>query len=430
MLFDQLVVGKRIPYHKKWKENKEKAEFYEESVEVSNNYWNVPDANGNAALKRFTCESLADYKWRKQTTTPKNYNGSILNKYISTSFKEQPIREENDFYSNVDLLGSTMDDFIKYAVKKALIEGVSYILPDSTAADTSISEAQKRILGIRPFLRFIDSDEAINWVDYLGHLQEIIIELEDANDECYYLYYDNTNYARIDVDSNDNIVAISELVQHGYEEIPVVRILPFDTEESFVASGANMQLSINNLSSLEKVEIYKATFTRYFASGFPVDVDSDGQPVPIDWGTGRVIHTPAPEGKFQVIGADVSQADSIRKSIAEETSSLFQQYHLTATQILDATQTPSGYALIVSRADFNSICSQIVKSAEAAELKIINLLNDVESLGLSFVPYPKNFIEPNEAEDILKLRDLLALDLPEEAKTIAKERFIKKYLSK
>lgn len=427
-ILDNLQVGKKIPVHEDYKQFLVKQEFWSEAVEVSEDYWQTKDPNGNKPLKKFTCEDKADYDWRKEISIPKNYCGSILNKYLSTSFKEKVIREESDFIKNVDLLGSDMTQFMELASKLSLIDGVSYILPDSTAQDTSLTEAQKQILGVRPFLRLIEAEDVPNWSDYLGHLMEILIKLEDSEGAEYYMYYNNEVYCRVDVNEHDNIIAVSEPVAHGFDRIPVVRVLPFDTEESFIAAGALMQLSINNLNSLEKVELYKSTFTRYFIKGVRLDQDEDGNPIPIQWGNNRMIHTESENADIKPLAADVSQADSIRKSIEEERSALFNQYHLTATQVQDATQTPSGYALQISKADFNSICNQIVKSVEKAENEIVLLFSQVENVGLNLVEYPRNFIQPNEQEDIQKLRDILALDLDEASKQIARKRFTDKYL--
>lgn len=416
MLIDSLIVGKKLLFHSDYKQMCRSIEFWEEAVEVSSDYWNVKDPQGEQSLKPFTCEDKSDFKWRKSVSTPKNYMGSILTKYVSTSFKNKPVRSDNEFFNNVDMLGSSMGEFMEYAAKQALIQGVSYIVPDSTATDSSLSELQKSIMGIRPFLRLVEAKDAINWIDYLGHLQEIIIRFEDINDQEYYIYYNNEVMMRIDVNDNQTIVAISPAVSHGFKKIPVVRMMPFDTEESFVASGANMQLSINNLSSLEKVEIYKSTFTRYFAKGFPLNRDEEGNPLPMSWGNERIIHAESPDGDMKPLGADVGQADSIRKSMSDETQSLFQQYHLSASQIQEGTAIPSGYSLVISRADFNSVCNSIVKETERAENEMIALLATAEGLVADPTVYSREFIEPDKQEAITNLRETLALDIPQDIK--------------
>lgn len=429
-ILENLQVGKKIPVHEDYKDMVRKIEFWRESVEVSDDYWDTPDVNGNKALKPFTCEQAEDYKFRLQISTPKNYAGSILTKYLSTAFKEKPIRPDIEFYKNVDLLGSSMQDFMENAMKYALTDGVSYVIPDSTSQDNSLTELQKNIIGVRPFLRLIEAEYAVNWSDYLGHLQEILIEMEDIENNTFYVYYDNQYTARIEVNDKGIVTFISEFIPHGYDRIPVVRILPIDTDESFISSAANMQLSVNNLTSLERIEIYKATFTRYFLKGVRLNQDENGNPIPITFGTDRMITTESENASITPLGALPEQAESIRKSIESETNSLFQQYHLSASQIKDMSQAPSGWSLQISRQDFNSICGKIVKTAEKAETEIAILFNQSESLNLESIVYPRSFIEPSEDEDLQRLRDILSLDLDDSIKQIAKDRYINRYLKK
>lgn len=429
-IYKNIQLNKKIPEHEDYKDNVIKNEFNEEAVEVSSDYWEVPPLNSKEALIKFPCEEKEDYKFRKTATSPTNFMSTILNKYLSTCFKEKVVRTENEFNDDVDTLGSTIDEFFKMATKYSLIDGVSYILPDSTAQETTLSEAQKEQLGIRPFLRFIECDNVINWSDALGHLQEALVEFQDEEGKPFFIYYDTVNYAKIEVDPKTYIVkSIDGLAPHGFSTIPVTRIMPFDTEESFVSAGANLQLSINNLNSLLKTELFRSTFTRYFISGIQLPNDPEGNPLPLSWGNDRLMVSPNADSKIQPLGAQVDQADSIRSSIKDETTNLFKQYNLSATSIGEMNQVPSGLSLIVSREDMNSVCSTIVKEVERAEAKIVMLLNEMESLNLEAGVYSRVFVQPDEQEDITKLRDLLALDLPPEAKDIAKQRFIKKYLS-
>lgn len=422
-LLDKIEVNKPIPYHCDYKQMVIECEFFEEAIEVSADYWNVKDPNGNEALKKFTCEDKADHKWRKQVSTPKNYVGSILNKYLSTCFQNKATRQETDVFTNVDLLGSTMPQFMQYATKQALIDGCSYIVPDSTISDSSMSELQRKVIGAREFLRLVTVEDTINWVDYLGHLMEIIIRFEDINEQKYYLHYDAEYVTRINVNERDVVTSIDAPIAHGKGTIPVVRVMPFDTDQSFVASGANMQLSINNLNSLEKVEIYKSTFTRYFAKGFDLNRDSDGNPIPIEWGNERVFHASSDSADMKVLGASVDQADSIRKSIDDETQSLFRHYHLSASAYNEQNQVPSGYSLVISRSDFNSICSKIVQETERAENEVIKLVAPEVTPTI----YSRTFIEPDKAEAISNLRDILSLAIPDDIKAQEIESFRNKF---
>lgn len=426
MLLENIQINKKLPIHEDYKEKVLEAEFNEESIKVSVDYWSTPDPKNKKPLLKFECEDAGDYAFRQNSTRPANYMGPILNKYMSSSFKEKPIRKDIDFYNNVDLLGTSMQQFLEMAMQDALVEGSSFILPDSTATDSSMSQAQKNVLGVRPFLRLLDTDEVINYTDYLGHLMEIIVELEDNEGNDFYMYYNNESMMRIDIDKNGTVKAIGELVPHGYDRIPVVRVMPF--EDTFITSGALAQLSINNLKSLEKVELFKSTFTRYLFSGVQIQRDKDGNPLPFETGNGRIIATESVDAKMQQLGADPAQASSIRESIKNERDELYKNYHISATQIQESGQAPSGYSIVLSRADFTAICNQIVKCIEQVEANLVLLINQKESLGLEPVVYPRNFIDVNEEEEITKLRDILSLNIPQESKNIAIEKFTSKFL--
>jgi hypothetical protein len=427
MLYEEIALGKPLPLHEDYKQLQDKCEFWEESVEVDEEYYDTLDPNGNPILKKFTCEEAEDFKFRKSICSPRNYMIGILNKYQSTVFKNAAQRDDNEFYNNVDLLGSSMNEFMKMKLQEANIYGASYMMPDSTASNPSLSEAQKRQMGVRPFIRSIDGENVLNWSDYLGHLQEVIVLFEDDNGS-FAMYYNNEFQARIQLDEKDKVVEIGPLEVHNYPFIPVVRLMPFDTDESFVAAGSLTQMTINNLLTLEKTEIFGSTFTRYFGAG--IRTNSEETNSKVTWGNNRLIVSESADATITPLGADPAQAQSIRDSIEAERQALFGQYHLSATQVNDTTQTPSGYALIVSKEDFNSICTTMANACERAENNLIALLNDTEALGLQDVVYSREFIIVSKAESILQLRDILSLSIPEDMKALEIEKFKELFYSK
>jgi hypothetical protein len=428
MLLEQIKVGKPLPEHKDYDEMIRNMVFWENSVEVNKDYYETIDPNGNKVLKKFTCEEeKVDFKFRKSISSPRNYMGGILQKYLSCSFKVSPTRSENEFYDNVDLVGSDMNEFMLHKVWESAVYGASYMMPDSTASDPSLSEAQKRQIGARSFIRSIETENVINWVDYLGHLQEVIVLLEDVQLNQFALWFDNENMCRIELDNRGKVTSIGDVVPHGYSQMPVVRMLPFDTDESFVAAGSLSQMTLNNLLSLEKTELFSNTFTRFFLKGIRTNTD-DEQMQKVTWGTNRLIVSDSETAAITPLGADPSQAQSIRDSIKGEEESLYRIYHLVNTQIQAGT-APSGYSIVLSREDFNAICATFTKTAERAENTIAMLLNETESLGLDTVVYSREFIEPSKQEKILEMRDILSLPIPEDMKAQEVENFRKMFYS-
>jgi hypothetical protein len=428
MLYDLIKLSKPLPKLPEYDELCSKINFWKESVEVDEDYWDVETPNGTKCLLKFPCESDKDYRFRKDISSPKGIVNGILEKYMSTAFKAAfPERSENDFYKDVDLLGSSVNDFIKDNCQDAAIQGCQHILVDTTSTDDSLSVAQKKIIGSRAFLRNIDNENVINYVDYRNHLMEIIVILEDASGKQFGMYFNTTDKARIELDKKLNVESIGDLVPHNFSSIPVVRILPFQTDESFLANACLTQRSINQKMSLENLEIYKSTYTKYFGKGLPEMRDEQGNVIPIEWGNSTLLTTSSENADIKVLGAEPGQALSIRNSYMEELKGLYLQYHLQATSMNEITAIPSGLALQVAKFDFNSICTRFVKTCETAENSLAVLLNDLDSLGLEPVKYNYSFLEETQEDALLKLRDLLAIALPQEVKDAAIREFSKKY---
>jgi hypothetical protein len=317
---------------------------------------------------------------------------------------------------------------MKYNSEEALTKGASYVLVDTTATDESLSVAQKKIIGARAFLRVIDNENVLHWSDYLGHLLEILVVLEDASGQKFAMFYDTQNQSKILLDKKGiNVTEIGPLVPHNFSNLPVVRQLPFETCESFIANGCLSQRSINQKLSLESLEIFKSTYTKYFGKGIPEMRDEAGNVIPVEWSNSTLLTTTSENADIKVLGADPGQALSIRNSYLEELKALYLQYHLAASSMNEITAIPSGLALQVAKQDFNSICNRIILTCETAENALAVLLNDLDSLGLTPVKYNYSFLEETQEDALLKLRDLLAIALPQEVKSEAILQFSKKY---
>lgn len=429
MLLELIKIGKTLPTHEDYSSMISKMKFYEASCEVDEHYWDTIDPNGNQVFKKFTCEEMEDAKFRKSISTPRNYIQSILTKYLSTIFQTKPVRIESDFYKNVDLLGSNMDDFMFNKAWEAAVYGASYMLPDSTATDSNLSEAQKRQIGVRPFIRSIPTENVVNWIDYLGHMQEVIVIFDGIDGSKFAMWYDNENMCRIELSESGKVLAINEVMPNGYSFMPLIRMMPINTNESFIASGASMQMTINNLLSLEKSEIFSNTFTRFFLKGVRIDSDNENATKKVVWGNNRLISTDSPDAAITPLGSDVAQAQSIRDSIKGEEEALYKHYHMSMTQIQESSQAPSGRSIELSREDFNNICNLFANTLERGEKQITTLLNETEGLGLADPVYSREFVQPSKQEDIANLRDILALDIDEDMKTMEKEEFRAKYYS-
>ena len=420
MIYEKIQLHKQLPKNALYDSLIEKIIFWNDSIDIKASEYN------EKYIQQFTCESSRDLKYRKSITAPRRIMQSIIEKYISICFKNEAERVQNDFYENVDLIGSDMQTFMKHMTNVSAIEGASYMMPDSIGNDESLNVAQKRVLGDRTFIRYLTNEQISDWVDIYGNLMEVLVTFEDALGNYFAMYYDSESKARIEMDKKGNVTSIGELVPHGYSQIPVVRMLPFDLEESFASNGCELQKSINNQISLQRVELFKMVYSRLFGSGIDEMKDQNGNVIPLTWGQDTLLCVSNPQADMKVLVADVNQGKTIIESFQEEIEHLYKQYHISAQSIQNG-QVPSGYSLVISREDFNNVAKKFVKCAETAENIIVKLIEETENLGLEPAKYSYVFIENDYQQDLMNLRDILALNISEEVKEIAQKNFALKY---
>jgi hypothetical protein len=422
-IYDSIKLNKSLPLHEDYSELMENIEYWNDSIDIAQKEYN------EKYIFQGPCEHKRDWKYRQKITSPRRIMQSILEKYMSNCFKNPAERTQSDFFDNVDMLGTSMRDFMKFETNISAICGASYFMPDNISSDQSLTVAQKRILGNRVFVRHIENSQVVNWKDIYGNLMEVLITFEDALGTPFALYYDSENMSRIELDKKGNVVGIGELVSHGYSRIPIIRMLPWDLDNSFVSNGCDLQKSINNILSLHRVELFRCVYTKLFGKGIADMYEDDGKTlIPIEWGPNQLLTNPSPDADIKTIGSDVNQGKTILESFQEEIEHLYKQYHISSTAI-QSGQVPSGYSLIISREDFNNTAKVFVKCAETAENTLIMLLNESENLGLAPTEYSYSFIENNYQEEILELRDLLALNVPQIIKNEAVKAFSKKFFN-
>jgi hypothetical protein len=420
-LLDLIKVNSKLPIHEDYAEVYAKAEFCSESVECDEDYWETKTPNGTKMLVQFECEKKSSFEFRKDVSAPKNIMQSILNKYMSTALKNETNRVDIEFFKNVDLLGTTAETFFADRLEEALTKGYAYAIPDSTATDPNLTEAQKAQIGVRPYYRVIPVENVINWTEYLGHLQEAIVLFPDDEKAMYV----NQEIMVEIIMKGERVVSIGQENYHGYSFIPLTRLKPFDNP--FLFSGSLIQRSINQKVTLENLEIHKSTYTKIFLKGIQLETDENGRKIPISWGNDTILASEAENAAITTIGADVAQAASIQSSYTKELADLYQLYHLSGSQVAENTQFPSGYSLKISKQDFNAVCGKMVNALERFENTLNQLIAEKEALGLEPVEYSRDFIENDMNADILNLRDILSLDIGEIVKQKAREDFAKKY---
>jgi hypothetical protein len=438
-LIDNYKPGTKLVWSDDYNEMETKREFWGNSYEMErSSYFEDGDAEGKDVVIRFDCEELKDYNLRKRNTPIRNYCSQIINKFNSSVFRNYPIRPwevaNPDLAVNVDLLGNSADSFFKMCLKVAQIEGECWVIPDSTSDSTGfVSEAQKSQLGIRPFFRVIENDNIVDYEEINGTILEVafIIEKEDG---MYLRWYDSTNtieWKLQAVGSNYNIGQVTFEGTHGYSQMPVVRLKPLHGEESQISPLAENQKQIINYLSLLNQEISDSTFTRFILSGIRLPEDGDGTTKSkVTWGAKRITVLEDQGAKLESLGADKNQADSIRESIKNEEESLYRVAGLSASSYSMDDAKLSGVSRLIAREDYYLIVKMLSSACEHFENTLIKLIWEIEGRGTyEPVVYSDDFAEPDIQEAILKLRDILALALPQVIKNKAIKEFSEKFFS-
>lgn len=409
-LVQSIELFKKLPVEDDYAEELQEIDFFNLSYEAKGIDYTLGEAPDGEIIHRFDCEEKNDYNQRRKQTPTRSYVSTILNKYTSAVFRNEPIRfldsdTLNLLYKDSDLLGTPLNVLMKKACKIAQIEGCSFLLADSTVAEGEIKTvAQAQQSGQRSFIRVLKRESVLNYIEADDVLLEALVMFNDENGERFVRYMDREVFIDIMIDDKMVVQSVSEPYLHGYSNIPLVELEPFDYPQS--EPIAYSQRAIVNTLSLLKQEEVDQTFTRFVISG--VRLEDNDQNKKLTWGSKRLV-TMESTATVSRIGADKSQADSLRESIKEEENSLYYQAGFGRSNVADQATNISGTALLIQREDFFNNCNLIKLAVEGAENAILSLIAGKE--GFDFTPsvYSDKFVQDDNGDALNRLRDLLAL---------------------
>lgn len=419
----ELIVGQKLKLKDNLRKLQQKWSFWESSYIVNETYIDGKDARGNDIISKFTCEEKRDYKDRKERTAPRNLIGNIVNTYSGAVFRNQVERDEAliDFYDNVDGRGKSLEETLRSSLIDTMIYGFSPVLIENLIPNTKLSIAQAKEIGVAQRIVNVDPFSLADWQELDGYLIYVVISFVDETGKSFYRKYTAATVQDIFVNDNMVITSLGEEVPHGYSDIPVKFMRIPISYESFVQPLAENQKSITNLLSLLFTELYEQCFTRWVLGGVDLSGLDEEQrrEMQLEWGTRRMLMFPS-SINVNKLGSDVTQADSIRKSIMEETESLLKT---AGMQNQAVSSDSSGEARKLAKDDFYVIASLMVKAVEYTENYLLRLIG--ETMGLSMAPssYSLNLEEPDWQSEITQLRDILSLEVSDEIKQKAINSF-------
>ena len=195
-------------------------------------------------LVRRQKEPLEVYQERLNRVFYENYLGSIVDWYMATLVRQEPVLEftgpdsrAKDFYAgfvdNCDLRGTNLTQFFKQQMTEALVCGKSYIVMDfPRAAERALTRAQEDASGVsRAYLMGYSADEVINWsFDDRGEFEWVVIRTswlkQDSvktfgwKRETRWIFYDRERFEIYEQrDGEQKGVELIEQGAHGFAGI-------------------------------------------------------------------------------------------------------------------------------------------------------------------------------------------------------------------
>lgn len=415
-------VNQPLPKHQSFAGDLVARSFWRLSYRCGRNYMTGRDALGRPVVIKHEREK-DDAFARRQQTKPRNHCGPIIRRYNDFVFRQKATRQpapEGSLYhqllTDIDGNGTPIDVFMRRGLKSSQVQREVYLLPDSTApTEGKLTKAQAKALGVRQIVRQLSPDSVVWWRDRDGILAEAIVLLVDEQGETFARYYDAkaTTDLRLKVETTGDtkalkVTRIEPPKAHAYGACPLVRLRPmFDDEEdedddcspgeAQIAPLAELQQAVANYLSLLDTEIFDSTFTQWIASGVSAKEIKD-----VTVGSNRIICLPNPLAKFDAMGADPAQAESIAKRIDETQTEL---YRLAGVSTGDPLAGPGAPESGVAKAfRFNDLAANLAALADACEEAENALMHRLFAAAGEEYPgdakYPDDFDMPDLAAEL------------------------------
>lgn len=405
-----LAVGKPLPKHPSFDAQATARAFWRWSDRARWNYATGTDAAGRAILAAHEREPQGlggRYERRRAQAIVRPYTRSIIDRYNDHVCREEAVRpgaagEYGLLMADATGTGTGMPALMRRALRRAQVDGVAYLLADSSSAGAFASAAAAQAAGKRPVVRLVTADQVLWWRDWQGEVVEALVLFVDSDGRPFAWLVDRTTQTRIDLDRGENgalqVSAVGPSESHSYGGCPLVRLLPdlggegdgdCVGETSQAAPIAESQKRICLLDSLLLEEIQAITFTTTVLLGVSSDQVKE---VPV--GPGYALCLPATGGSIPQVGkvsADTAQAESIRKSLSYELGELYRAAGLAPGNPTEAGQPESGVARAFA---FNEVEARLAALADAAE-HAENLVVRRLAADASF-PYPGDADWPDD----------------------------------
>lgn len=180
------------------------------------------------ALQKHPREDTKNYTFRQQLSYFLNHTAPIINACVDPIFKDTISRDYNEselfetFLNDVDRLGTTLQEFMRYNSTQAKIYGVMYILVDNVSeiGETVADQVNNRQL---PYLVAIEPKSVYKWlVNDIGELDLFTYTTTVFDDEgkAKTQYHEWTRTSWTVRNEEQKVIATGE---HNLGKVPIVQ---------------------------------------------------------------------------------------------------------------------------------------------------------------------------------------------------------------
>ncbi len=393
-------------------------------------------------------ESASQYSWRKNAAIAIDHCADLINLRVDNIFRTLPVRSYDgspyrdfldEFLSNVDGGGTSMDDLLRRALRVHYVNGVDFVVDKQGGADRTraMTLAQERELSLLPCVHVFPALERLDWaVDHAGRYKWARYSLggvppadetEDSPGATRYLTIMLDQWRLYEV-SEDGETPTT--VRTGPISLGACPIVTFYFKESARSDHPKVPLSLLtrtapiaryllNLISQIQIDIYR-NIAFLVATGVSADQVPD-QITPMGCWT-------LPEGaELKDVAGDVSHIEVKVRFAQMLMEAILRIGKLTGSTGELKSRAASGVQVAVERTDLDNEMRMTAVQAEQVEREIVRLavsrykgrLIPHDEIGYS-VEYNKKFVLTPVRELVEQARQYVSMGVHGQVPTLLK----------
>lgn len=318
--------------------------------------------------------------------TVNRYASSVLGKYAYVEFDNEDLEAVSKAWAKKIDLASKLLTIARYqSLYGGAVVKLIFKIPDRLRNKDGSYSLSSNPEDITKYvdLAVFGMDRALVRYDDYNNVEAIVINLGKRLEVFY--------ADRLEVYEAANLGAewkLKETIDNPVVGVPLAFFVPniqLGTDSlSDVGDITTLQEALNNAITQLNNNVTLHGSPQWYAKGFAAPVDDEGNPVPLRFGAGQVLHSESPDaefGKVGVDGLDAGAIDALTRQISLATYSL---------SLLTGT-IPSGEALVHLSRDFNAYITEkqgkverFLESLYGAFLGLLDYLFNTSTEGETF----------------------------------------------